>query len=283
MSKAVFGFPQSVDLQPDELRKNPFFLEHSASLIRVIEKALNMLVSVESGSTHLAVVLHDLGKKHSRMGVDEDMFTMMGKSLIEAMRQMLGPKKFTLELEKNWELVFNVLAAEMMSGMNTDKIVISTWAKLKTLDEWQAKAGLLLYQHMFEHCPETKVVFGFDIDMEIDTATLEANPTFKIHSEYFMMMMDKAMGMMEAQSLHEHMSVLGMKHVGLGVQPEHFAYMGQALFHALETLLHDQFDSKSELLFRLLLVGVLACTRSCEFSISYPFSCLTRLQPEPPG
>jgi hemoglobin-like flavoprotein len=248
MAKHVFGFPHNIDLQPAELKKNPFFLEHSSSLIKVIEEALNMLVSAGPESSQLSVVLHDLGKKHSRMAVDESMFTVMGKSLIETMRGMIGHRKFSNAMEKSWEVVFNVLAAEMIHGMNTDKIVLSTWAKLKTVEEWQQKAGLILYQHMFEHCPETKAVFGFSVDLDIDTEALKSNPAFRMHSEYFMMMVDKAMGMMEAQTFNEHMSLLGLKHVGLGVAPEHFAYMGEALFHALETLLQDHFDEKSKLL-----------------------------------
>jgi len=238
-----------MDPRSDAVRKSPEFVHHASSIFKMIDKALDMLTDLGPQSQRLPVLLNDIGKKHSRLGVEENMLVVMGDALIESMTEMLGQRRFTPDMQKSFLSVYNVLAAEIMHGMSTDKIVASSWAKLKLIDEYRSKAGLILFQHMFKNCPDTKAVFGFPLDIDIDAETLQKSVQFRRHSAFLILMFDRALNNTEASSFHEQMAQLGSKHVGLGVKAEHFSYMGEALIHTMEVLLESDFDGKSMLHF----------------------------------
>jgi hemoglobin-like flavoprotein len=96
---------------------------------------------------------------------------------------------------------------------------------------------------LFELEPAAKVIFGFNIDAEIED--LAKNVRFSKHASYFIQMIDKALGMLgpDIELLTEILMDLGMKHVQYGVKPEYFPSMGRALVFTVESMLGpDEFN-----------------------------------------
>jgi hemoglobin-like flavoprotein len=60
--------------------------------------------------------LHDLGKRHIQYGVKPEYLSMMGRSVIFALDQILG-KSFTLDDVKDWTAVFQLMVSQMILGM----------------------------------------------------------------------------------------------------------------------------------------------------------------------
>ena len=105
---------------------------------------------------------------------------------METLRELLGAQKFTIAVHRSWVMVYNVLAGEMCHGMNSDKIVLETWAKVKTLPYYKKKAGLLLFHHLFQNCPQSKTLFGIPEDYNTDDPeTLSSNHKLRMHSGRF--------------------------------------------------------------------------------------------------
>jgi hemoglobin-like flavoprotein len=96
---------------------------------------------------------------------------------------------------------------------------------------------------LFELEPAAKVIFGFNIDAEIED--LAKNVRFSKHATYFIQMIDKALGMLgpDIELLTEILMDLGMKHVKYGVKPEYFPSMGRSLVFTVEAMLgEDEFS-----------------------------------------
>jgi hemoglobin-like flavoprotein len=126
----------------------------------------------------------------------------------------------------------------MIAAMQTDQaIVLDSWAKLKTVPDYDGKAGVLLFQHLFRRCPEAKTLFGFPIDLDVESDSMISSRRFATHAKYFIEMLDRALSMLEAKSLQENMKQLGALHAGYGVKPEFFPIMGDSLFLTLEETL----------------------------------------------
>jgi hemoglobin-like flavoprotein len=85
------------------------FLMHSAFLVNMIEKALNML-GVDDDE--LTVLMSDLGRKHVIYGVKADYFPHMHKAIKSMLREMLEIK-FTLKDEDAWDEILSVLISDM--------------------------------------------------------------------------------------------------------------------------------------------------------------------------
>lgn len=68
----------------------------------------------------------------------------------------------------------------------------------------------------------------------MDSSVMLHSRRFQMHSKYFIEMLDKALGMVEAKGVEENMKILGQLHYNYGVKEEFFPVMGDALFHALE-------------------------------------------------
>lgn len=120
---------------------------------------------------------------------------------METLRVMLGKSHFTYDIEKSFVVVYNVLAAEICNGMHSDHIVHESWKKVKSIPYYKEKTGLLLFKHLFDECPETKLLFGFPRDFDTDLESLKSSMKFRMHAEYFILMFDKALSMVEANTL----------------------------------------------------------------------------------
>lgn len=237
-TKVLFGFPIDMDPNDELVTSSKRFQQHAKYMIQMLDRALNML---GPDSELLGDILSDLGKKHARLGVQERFFPFMGEALLATLEQCLG-EAFTPEVEKHWKQVYAALSSAMVEAMNSEHAVLTSWAKLKQMDNYDDRAGSLLFQKLFTMCPETKSLFGFPIDMDMTSETMLASRRFKIHSKYFIEMLDKALGMVEAKQMQENMKSLGAMHSEYGVKPEYFPLMGEALFETLKTMLEDDWS-----------------------------------------
>ena len=218
------------------------FLTHARYMIQMLDKALALL---GPDAEALAEILADLGKKHVRLGVKEDFFPIMGEALMEALGQLLGDK-LTSEMKEAWTIVYNALSSEMIRSMNHDKAVIFSWNKLKQMENYQEVAGVILFRRLFAVCPESKVLFGFSADMDTNCDGVLSSRRFLTHAAYFIEMLDKALGMVEAKEIGNEMKRLGEMHVQFGVKEEYFGLMGDCLFLTLEEVLSSSWNSHAE-------------------------------------
>ena len=156
-----------------------------------------------------------VGKKHARLGVQERFFPFMGEALIEMLSECLG-NEFTPEVEHHWKTVYAALSESICASMNSEQRVLDSWAALKTIDNYDEKAGTLLFQKLFTMCPETKTLFGFPADMDMNSETMLSSRRFKIHAKYFIEMLDRALLMVQAKQLEENMKQLVELHSEFG-------------------------------------------------------------------
>lgn len=102
---------------------------------------------------------------------------------------------------------------------------------------------------MFARIPQTKLLFGFPLDMPLDSKSLKDNRRFQAHSKYMIAMLGKALNMLgpDDELLTEIMSDMGKKHFQLGVEnASYYAIMGESLFLALSEILGSQFTPEVE-------------------------------------
>jgi len=79
------------------------------------------------------------------MGVKREFFPLMGEALMEMMHTCLK-EEFTPMIEKAWKQVYQALSGEMMKSMNDDITVLSSWNKLKEVENYEEAAGVLLFR-----------------------------------------------------------------------------------------------------------------------------------------
>jgi hemoglobin-like flavoprotein len=121
--------------------------------------------------------------------------------------------------------------------------VIESWESLKRTKNYEEVAGSKLFQRLFDKCPQSKILFGFPIDIDVHSAELLNSKRFLAHAAYLLEMIDTALNMLgpDIELLTEIMHDLGLKHVRFGVKPEMFPIMGEALIHVLIVTLGDEF------------------------------------------
>lgn len=236
-TKVLFGFPITMDPNGEEMLRSKRFKQHAAYMISMLDRALNML---GPDAELLEEILSDLGKKHARLGVQAEFFPYMGEALIETLRECLG-NDFSKEAEHHWKSVYAALADSICDSMNSEQRVLNSWAQLKKIPNYDEKAGTLLFHRLFTMCPETKTLFGFPADMDMEHTS---SRRFKIHAKYFIEMLDKALGMVESKQMEENMKSLGKMHAEYGVKTDYFPIMGEALFYALKSLLADEWNTE---------------------------------------
>lgn len=96
---------------------------------------------------------------------------------------------------------------------------------------------------LFNKSPQAKVLFGFPLDIDANSAEVVKSKRFLMHASYMIQMLDTALNMLgpDIELLTEIMTELGEKHVRYGVKPEMFPVMGDALIFTLEETLGDEF------------------------------------------
>ena len=232
-AKALFGFPIDMDVESETMLRSRRFTMHAKYFVGMLDRALSMVEA-----KNLEENLKQLGTVHAAYGVKPEFFPVMGQALFYTLEQTLPAGSWTPELRAAWEEVFNSLSAKMIAAMKTEQaIVLDSWSKLKTIRNYDEKAGVLLFQHLFRRCPEAKQLFGFPIDLDVDSETMINSRRFTMHAKYFIEMLDRALSMVEAKCVEENMKQLGALHATYGVKPEFFPIMGDALFYTLEETL----------------------------------------------
>lgn len=114
--------------------------------------------------------------------------------------------------------------------------MISDWDSVKKVDDYEAVAGKLLFQNLFEKCPEAKPLFGFPMTMDPKSPALLKSPRFVKHADFLVAMVEKTVGMLGGglnQELTGMLHELGRKHVAYGVKPDFFSFMTDSLLAML--------------------------------------------------
>ena len=95
---------------------------------------------------------------------------------------------------------------------------------------------------LFTEAPETKILFGFPLDIDPSSKILLEGRRFKMHAKYMIEMLDSALQLLgpDIELLTEILLELGAKHKRYGVNSHMFAVMGQALLQMLEQILSPQ-------------------------------------------
>ena len=254
-AKPLFGFSMRVNARSDNILKSGRFAKHSKFLIKMVDKTIMMLASEsetsddEDGRT---VILTDtlikLGKKHVSYGVKPEWFPFMTESLICMLEETIGSAN-----RDAWEDVFGFLCFQMDYGhklidkdyaAGKDKaICMAVWDKLASIPDYKRKGGIVLFQNLFDLCPETKPLFGFPLDVDPQSEELIKSPRFSLHSQFLINMLEKTIKMLgdDNETLAKNLLELGKKHVSFGVTGEMFPYMTDSLIAMLNEMLGKEF------------------------------------------
>ena len=251
--KVLFGFPADVDPKSETLLKSARFSLHSQFLLSMVEKTIQLLG--EDNQT-MADNLHVLGKKHVSFGVTPEMLPSMTDALMAMLKEMLGDN-FTSDQQDSFENVMSLMIADMVKGhrsvdktlsTNNRDIVEASWAKFTKVDGYDTKGSLLLFQKLFELCPESKMLFGFPEDTDPNSEALLKNDLFKKHASFLLSMIGKMVGMLghEDEVLEKDLVEVGKKHVTYGVQANMFPKMTAALIATMKELQGGEFTEEEE-------------------------------------
>jgi hemoglobin-like flavoprotein len=113
----IFGFPEEMDPNSEEVLKNPRFIKHAQYFIQMIDKALSMLgPDIEI----LTEILLELGEKHVTYGVKPEYFPSMGRALIDTVEENLG-SSFTPDIKSDWVEVYGALSYDMIRAQKRTK------------------------------------------------------------------------------------------------------------------------------------------------------------------
>jgi hypothetical protein len=111
------------------------------------------------------------------------------------------------------------------------------------------RLSLSLCDRLFENCPPARVLFGFPIDIDVNSEELIKSKRFLAHAAYLLEMIDTALNMLgpDDELLTEIMYDLGNKHSRYGVKAAMFPVMGEALEYMLHKTIGEKFtDSRRE-------------------------------------
>lgn len=99
---------------------------------------------------------------------------------------------------------------------------------------------------LFEDLPQSKVLFGFPIDMDFEE--MSGSKRFSMHSSFLIGMIEKALNQLGVANdeLTAAMEDLGKKHVVYGVEPDYFPFMKTAITRMLHEMLSVKFTEKDE-------------------------------------
>lgn len=262
-AKPLFGFPMTMDPRSASLLKTARFAKHANFLVEMVNKTIGMLG--DGATDKLTDMLHELGRKHVAYGVRPEFFHFMTESLLAMMMETIGNPD-----EDAWNEVFEYLIDGMETGhrrihkdvsAKKDKVrCITIWSKLRTVKKYKEQGGIILFQNLFEMCPQVKVLFGFPIDVDPRSNELLKSKRFALHASFLMEMMEKTVQMLgdDNETLTKNLTELGQKHVSFGVTPQYFPYMTDALLVMLKELLGDQFTPDDKEAFETVMAVLIA-------------------------
>jgi hemoglobin-like flavoprotein len=158
--------------------KQELFKKHSTGVISNVTAAIGL---IEQGDMDtLTAVLKDLGLKHLAYGLDlqKEHYDLVGQALIDILAKELRDD-FTEDVKAAWAGIYDVIATTMMAGaaefalddeaerkkshsnvveeekkedsqcqyyVDPNTLVVSSWEKLKAVDNYKIVAGQLLFK-----------------------------------------------------------------------------------------------------------------------------------------
>lgn len=133
-------------------------------------------------------------------------------------------------------------------GYNVINEVLETWETVRRLKNYSQVAGVMLFQRLFDKCPEAKILFGFPLNCDPYSDDVCKSKRFITHASYLIEMIDTALNMLgpDIELLTEILYDLGKKHVKYGVKPTMFPIMGTCLIEVLKEVLKDDFTPSIE-------------------------------------
>lgn len=250
-AKPLFGFPLDMDPRAREILRGKRFLRHAAFLIQMIDKTVSLL-GVDNET--LAKEMTKLGEKHVTFGVSPQYFNHMTDSIVHMLTDQIG-SDFSYADKVAWEKVLGALIGDMVKGQRrlvkglaakNKSTVIKSWRNLMQMPNYEERAGVLLFKHLFTDLPQSKVLFGFPIDMELDA--MSNSKRFLMHAGFLVGMIEKALNMLgtDDDELTIMMSDLGRKHIVYGVKSEYMPSMKEAIKSMLHQMLEMKFTDKDE-------------------------------------
>jgi hemoglobin-like flavoprotein len=123
--------------------------------------------------------------------------------------------------------------------------VIGEWERVKKVEDYEQVVGTILFQNLFEKCPQAKPLFGFPMNTDPRNKNLLKSSRFAQHATFLVRMVDKTISMLGegvTQHLTNMLTDLGKKHVAYGVKPEYFPYMTESLLVMLKETISDVND-----------------------------------------
>ena len=109
---SIYEIPSHVDIKT--IRKDANFKMYARNAFDTMDCTVSML---GPDLFYLSGVLHDMGRRHQRNGVDPSHLPYMSEAIFYALSKMLGPQ-FTDEDKEAWEGVMDYMISEMLIGMN---------------------------------------------------------------------------------------------------------------------------------------------------------------------
>lgn len=109
-AKAVFGFPKDLTNDLDELKLNRRFVMHASYMIRMLDTAFQLLGPDQQ---LLSEIMADLGARHAKAGVEDDMFLVMEEALIATLKEILSEDAFGSKESLAFRETYSVLAFAM--------------------------------------------------------------------------------------------------------------------------------------------------------------------------
>merc|ERR1712176_474088 len=108
---SIYEIQSNVDMRT--LRKDTNFKMYAKNAFDTLDCTVSLL---GPDLLYLSSVLHDMGRRHQRNGVDPSFLPYMKEALFYALSKMLGPQ-FTQDDKEAWEGVMDFMISEMLIGM----------------------------------------------------------------------------------------------------------------------------------------------------------------------
>jgi hemoglobin-like flavoprotein len=128
----------------------------------------------------------------------------------------------------------------------------------KVLESWEIsrqklgcveEVGAMILLHLFERSPETKAIFGLQIDGK---ENIQDNPILRnhvlVHGTAMFKFLDGVLNLLgpDIDMIVQVMAGLGKRHQRLGVKKEHFPLLGLAIRNTLEDIMKENWTKTLE-------------------------------------
>eukprot|EP00529_Nitzschia_sp_RCC80_P026088 CAMPEP_0113461002 /NCGR_PEP_ID=MMETSP0014_2-20120614/11298_1 /TAXON_ID=2857 /ORGANISM="Nitzschia sp." /LENGTH=349 /DNA_ID=CAMNT_0000352713 /DNA_START=192 /DNA_END=1241 /DNA_ORIENTATION=- /assembly_acc=CAM_ASM_000159 len=273
-ASAFFKFTDGYETTDEALYKQELFKKHSTGVISNVTAAVGLLEKGDMDT--LTTVLKELGQKHFAYGLQlqKAHYDLVGQALIDTLSTALG-EDFTEDAKNAWVGVYDVIATTMMAGaaefdennkngdssnynqeveeekkedgppqyyVDPNTLVVSSWDKIKDIENYKTVAGQLLFKRIFEINPDASAFFKFTDGYETTDEALYKQEIFLKHAEGVVSAVTASVDLLERSDMKTLESVLkelGAKHLshGLNLEKAHYDLVGQALLDTLEKAL----------------------------------------------